>query len=229
MVHLAAARQNLSRKPVLGVLMLQTNFERIPGDIGNPATFTYPVLYRAVPGASISRVVDAADPELITPFIAAGLKLVEAGATHLATSCGFLAIFQQEIQAGLPVPFASSALLQLHAASRHGPVGVITARASALSKEHFAGVGEDKPLAVAGMEDSVAFASAILEQSAPLDPAQINFEVREVTQKLLSNHPNLRALVLECTNLSPYADAVRQLSGLPVYDSTTLCEDLLKT
>lgn len=209
--------------------MLETTFERISGDIGNPATFPHPVLYRAVVGASVARVVDAADPGLVPEFIAAGLELVAAGATHLATSCGFLAIFQDEIAAGLPVPFASSALLQLQAASTHGPVGVITARAGSLTAAHFAGVGAGVPAAVSGMEHRPGFAAAILDQTAPLDPSLVGREVAAVTRELLAAHPELGAIVLECTNLPPYSHLVRAISGLPVYDSTTLCRDLLAT
>ena len=84
--------------PVLGVIKLDTRFPRLPGDIGNPETFDFPVLYQTVPGASPERVVVEQDRELLQPFIDAGIRLVSEGATIITTSCGFLACFQNELQ-----------------------------------------------------------------------------------------------------------------------------------
>ena len=36
----------------LGILMLEARFPRIPGDMGNGATWPFPVLFRVVRGAS---------------------------------------------------------------------------------------------------------------------------------------------------------------------------------
>ncbi len=41
----------------LGILMLETRFARVPGDMGNATTWPFPVLYRVVRGASAERVV----------------------------------------------------------------------------------------------------------------------------------------------------------------------------
>ena len=41
----------------LGILMLEANFPRIPGDMGNGTTWPFPVLYRVVSGASPEKVV----------------------------------------------------------------------------------------------------------------------------------------------------------------------------
>ena len=40
----------------LGILMLEAKFPRIPGDMGNAATWPFPVLYRVVGGATPERV-----------------------------------------------------------------------------------------------------------------------------------------------------------------------------
>ncbi len=42
--------------PAVGILMLDTRFPRFPGDIGNAATWPFPVLYRAVRDASPEHV-----------------------------------------------------------------------------------------------------------------------------------------------------------------------------
>ena len=41
----------------LSILMLETEFPHVHGDVGNSATFDFPVLYKVVPGATSYRVV----------------------------------------------------------------------------------------------------------------------------------------------------------------------------
>src|SRR5438105_4421290 len=92
----------------LGVLMLDTRFPRIPGDIGNPGSFAIPVRHRVVVGASPQRVVREGDAALLQPFIDAAQQLIDEGALAITTSCGFLVQFQAAMQAALPVPVWTS-------------------------------------------------------------------------------------------------------------------------
>ena len=79
----------------VGVLMLGTRFPRIPGDVGNAATWPFPVLFRIVRDASPDRVVRQGAPGLLDAFVEAGKELVGIGADGLTTSCGFLALQQE--------------------------------------------------------------------------------------------------------------------------------------
>jgi hypothetical protein len=127
----------------LGVVMLETRFPRPPGDIGNPSTFGFPVRYRIVAGASPRRVVVERDASLLAPFISAARALQGEGVAAVATSCGFLALFQRELQAALAVPLWSSSLLlvaELQARLGAGCVGIVTADAASLSTDHLRAV-----------------------------------------------------------------------------------------
>ncbi|GAA2097149.1 hypothetical protein [Brevibacterium salitolerans] len=241
----------------LGVLVLDTRFERVPGDIGSPETFRRaewagsaekgdraPVLFRTVPGATVARVIGRQDGGLVDLFAAHAAALAAEGATAITTSCGFMARHQTELAARIPVPFASSALCLLGALQeRYGVVGVITADSTRLTSEHFTACGAVPPdvgsshagpsrggpadSVVAGMQGKPAFRAAILDQTAPLDPERIRAEVLEVGAELIRAHPEVRALLLECTNLPPYAPALAEASGLPVFDALTLCHALM--
>jgi hypothetical protein len=43
-------------------------------------------------------------------------------------------------------------------------------------------------------------------------------------KEALRETPNIKAILLECTELPPYADAIRKATGLPVYDAITNCD-----
>lgn len=217
----------------LGVLMLETRFERILGDIGNPDSFDFPVVHREVRGANPTRVVHDQDEGLVELFAAAAMDLVDDGVTAITTSCGFLAKFQDPLAARIPVPFAASALHYLTTLVDGGTsigsrprVGVITADARTLRADVLPPNGI-APEAILGLEDSPAFRSAIINQTTHLDAAAIEREVTGVAQLLVDKHPDLDAVILECTNLPPYRSALTSVLAVPIYDSLTLADDLM--
>jgi Asp/Glu/hydantoin racemase len=213
----------------VGVLMLQTQFPRIPGDVGNATTWPFPVLYRIVEGATPLRVVEQADPDLVRPFAEAARELVEAGCQVITTSCGFLAIFQRELAREVPAPVATSALLLVPMVARLlGPgqkVGILTARSHALTERHFNGVGwssQDTPVVVAGMEDEPAWQASIGGNLPKLDRAAVEAAVVRKAASMVEREPGIGAFVLECTNLPPYAAALQRATERPVFDVVTL-------
>jgi hypothetical protein len=93
----------------LGILMLDSKFARIPGDVGNATTYNFPVMYKIIKGATGNRVLRG-DRTLLEPFIDGAKELVEAGCRAVTTSCGFLALFQEEMAASVDVPVFTSSL-----------------------------------------------------------------------------------------------------------------------
>ncbi|MBI1964442.1 MAG: hypothetical protein HYS37_13825 [Candidatus Rokubacteria bacterium] len=43
-----------------------------------------------------------------------------------------------------------------------------------------------------------------------------------VARRLVAEHPDVGAIVLECTNMPPYAADVQRATGLPVFDIVSL-------
>jgi Asp/Glu/hydantoin racemase len=220
--------RNIYGVPV-GLLMLESRFPRIPGDAGNAATWPYPVLYRVVRGASPERVVRRLESDdLLEPFATAAEELERTGVDLVTTNCGFLVLFQAEIQARLGVPFVSSSLLQvpwLGRTLRPGRrIGILTIERTSLTERHLraAGIGPDIPIGVVGMEEAGGyFTRTIIEDAPELDVDRCREEHRVATRLLLERHPDVGAIVLECTNMPPYADVIREISGLPVFDLVT--------
>jgi Asp/Glu/hydantoin racemase len=209
--------------PTLGLLMLQTRFPRPPGDVGHPQTFDFEVRRKVVEGATPERVVRGSDPAALRPFIDAAQALVAGGCDAIATSCGFLARWQRELQEALPVPVWSSALLQLADAQAAGRrCGVITIEAASLGRAHFEGVGADPATPVEGITPGSALHRTLLQDLPTLDVADAQAQVLAAALRLCARHPDIDLLVLECTNLPPYAPALRAATGLPVRDVVTL-------
>jgi Asp/Glu/hydantoin racemase len=213
----------------LGVLMLETRFPRVPGDIGNPASFDFPVRYAVVAGASPQRVVRDRDPTLLQPFIDAGRALVAEGAAAISTSCGFLALFQRELSEALTVPVWTSSLLLLptvNSCLRRGQIaGVVTIDAASLGQEHFRAVAADPRTPVEGVEPGCCLQRTVLGDEDTLDVGAAKRDVVAAALRLRERHPAVGAIVLECTNMAPYAQAVRDATGVPVHDITTLVNE----
>jgi len=214
----------------LGVVMLETRFPRPPGDIGHPQTFAFPVRYRIVRGASPRRVVVERDRTLLAPFIDAARALEREGVAAVTTSCGFLALFQREMAAALAVPVWTSSLLlvaEIEAGLRDGRrvgrrVGVVTVDAASLTAEHLRAVGARTDTPIEGLALDSPFRATLLDDRAELDVDEAALATVAAAERLVARHPEVAAVVLECTNLPPYADAVRAATGLPVHDITTL-------
>ncbi|MDQ6639922.1 MAG: aspartate/glutamate racemase family protein [Pseudomonadota bacterium] len=206
--------------------MLETRFPRPPGDIGNPQTFAFPVRYRTVPGASPWRVVVERDPALLAPFIDAARALEREGVAAITTSCGFLALFQREMAAALAVPVWTSSLVlvaELEAGWGDGRrVGVVTADAASLTAGHLRAVDARVDTPLEGLALDSRFRATLLEDRAELDVDEAARATVEAARRLVARHRDVAAIVLECTNMPPYGDAVRAATGLPVHDITTL-------
>jgi len=203
--------------------MLDTRFPRPPGDVGNPATWPFPVRYHVVPGARAATAVGGCEDALFGAFVAAGRALVAEGCTGLATTCGFLVPLQDRLSAALGVPVASSSLMQGPAVAATLPPGrvpgVVTISRGALAPRHLAaaGIGPDVPVAGTDEGATTHFTDAILGDADTLDLDRAEEEVVAAARRLTAAHPGVGAIVLECTNMGPYAAAVQRATGLPTY------------
>lgn len=205
----------------VGILMLDTRFPRPLGDIGNPGTWAFPVHMRRVTGASAERVVAGDPSRLLQSFIEAGQALIREGCAGLTTSCGFLSLLQDELKEALGVPFASSSLMQLPQIEAclpaHQRAGVVTICERSLTPAHLSAAGARPDTDLQGLPRDGAFASAIFEDRSEMDLAACRAEMREAGRALIARDARIGAIVLECTNMAPYAADIAEATGRPVY------------
>ena len=205
----------------VGILMLETKFPRIPGDMGNGLTWPFPVLYKVVPGATPDRVVRHKSQGLINAFLDAAAELVQLGADGITTTCGFLSLYQQQLAAHVRVPVAASSLMQIPLVERILPpgkrVGVLTVSAASLTPEHFVAAGANPQTPVVGTDNGREFSKVMLDEKHTLDAALAEQDIIDAGDALIAAHPDIGAIVLECTNMTPYARALADHLLLPVY------------
>jgi hypothetical protein len=206
----------------LGILMLDTRFPRPLGDIGHAESFEFPVRYATVIGATPMRVVQGGAQGLLQPFVDAARQLVDEGAAAIATSCGFLALFQRELARALPVPVWTSSLLKLN--ELRAP-GVITVDAAALGPEHLRAAGADPGVPVVGLAADSHLQRALLHDEPTFDPALAEADTVAAARELTTRYPHVHEIVFECTNLPPYADAVTHATGRPVHHIVSLLHE----
>jgi hypothetical protein len=209
----------------VGILMLETRFPRIPGDMGNAETWPFPVLYKVVPGASPRRVVCEKAQGLLDRFLAAAEELVRLGADGITTTCGFLSLYQREIAAHVGVPVATSSLMQIpliEAVLTPGKrVGVLTVSAANLTGDHLRAAGADLATPVVGTDDGSEFSRVMIGDEERLDGAAAERDILAAGDRLIASHDGVGAVLLECTNMVPYAGALSRRLRLPVFSIYT--------
>lgn len=207
--------------------MLDTRFPRPPGDIGNPLSFQalgVEVIYQVVPGASARRVVKTRDPRLLQPFIEAGKALIAAGAERIGTSCGFLACFQEALASELSVPVISSSLL---ACARVDSPGILTFSEKSLGDEVLQGAGVPSGIPAHAIPIGGELHTRILNDETTIDFQKAEREVVQSAEELVRRHPGVATIVLECTNLGPYREAIESATRRATIDAVRmLCEGL---
>lgn len=219
----------VSSGEAIGILLLDTAVPFIPGDVANASTYDYPVRFQKVGGFSVARAIGK-DPAVFEALQSAAEELVGQGVRAVTGDCGFMAFHQRRLAEALDVPVFLSSLLQIPFISAViGPVekvGVITADSRSLDDALLAasGVADPDRVAVAGLQDSKAFHSFAIEETGILDSTAVEEEVVAAAQRLVAAHPAVKAVLLECSLLPPYAAAVQQALNLPVFDYITMID-----
>jgi hypothetical protein len=211
----------------IGILLLDTRFPRMPGDIGNATTFDFPVRLRVVQGATVQRVIMEGDDSAIVDFVAAARELEAAGVRAITTTCGYLTTIQEPLVRAVSVPVFCSSLLQVPMVARMLPrgkkVGILTLDSRRLSEDHLRAAGiTDEPLVLMGAEKVPAYYDNCAGGVEAYDPADVEAAVVALAKDLTGRHPDVGAIVCEGINFAPYAAAVQEAVGLPWFDIVDL-------
>ena len=205
----------------IGVLILNTGFPRIHGDIGNPSSFNYPTVYQTIDSATPATIVKkgAIEKSIQNDIQQAADLLTDRHVSVITTSCGFLAPMQAQLAKHTSVPVITSSLTLLPLVSAcHGGtknLGILTFDQQSLRTHH---LGEWAPESIEGLTANDTLKRTIADDLPKLDREAALSEVLQASDRLTQRSPDLKAIILECTNLSPYKTEIRSHTGLPVYD-----------
>lgn len=212
----------------IGIMILETKFPRILGDVGNAKTFNYPVLYDIVKGYKPNKVVLDLKPKDIRPFIDSAKRLESMGVKAITTSCGFLSMFQSEIAACVSIPVFTSTIVLLPLLCKicgSKKVLILTANSKTLTKEHFVSAcGSDYKkysFDVVGTENMKTFTNFTVKNKSEVNVRECRNDILEAIDSMFCKE-KYGAILMECTNLPPYSDSVREKYNVPVFDIVTL-------
>ena len=219
----------------VGILMIEGFFPRPPGAIGNAKTFPFPVLHYVVPGAHGSKIVHKLTKlqkgsqeynSIIKPWIDGAIQLEKMGVQAITSSCGFTALFQEEMVTSVNIPVFMSSLMLIPLVSMMlGPrkkIGVLTADSSSLTENHLRAVGADpSSVVIKGFENCKLFNEIIYNDLHEVNFVEVEIEILSIANKFAKNR-NVQAIILECSQLPPYAYRIQKNIGLPIFDYTSL-------
>lgn len=223
----------MESKPKIGILTFDSSGQKTspynadtPGLQMSKGTFDFPVIGEAVQGATGKNVVVEQDLTLTPHFIKAAKKLEQRGAKAISGQCGFMALFQQEITKSVSVPVLTSSLILVPLLYRMigtgQKVSILTFNAKLLSEKHFNAVGwssEDFPVVIAGVEEIESWK---IFQKEKWDFKQMGMDLLKLVKQFVKENPDIGAIVLECTLMTQHAPSIQKVTGLPVFDITTL-------
>ena len=208
----------------IGIVAIDLQYPKMPGNVVNALTYKYPVLYKKVE-FEIERLFEG-DPTIKDDVIAAAKALEADGVRAVIGACGFFANFQEEIADALEVPAFMTSMLQLPmikmGLKKGEKIGIITASGSNVTDEMLIKMGvQPEDCYVQDLENVEGFAY-IRRLKDHLQNKEVGDSVVEAAEKLVTEHDDVGAILLECSDIPPYAYRVQQATGLPVFDFITL-------
>jgi len=217
--------------PSLGILRLDYDYPPALGDIDNAETFTYNVYYRVVPGLTFEMCKSGKLSEDVQDGLCEAVDYLEneKGVSGITGDCGFMMFFQSLVRSHTKKPVFLSPLTQLPAVtsaySENEKIIIMTSNGKSLEpmrdlirKECGVDTQQERYIIV-GCEDVDGFEAVNLGEK--VDVAKCTSGIIQKAMDILQEHPTARAIVLESTELPPFADALRFYTRIPVYDAIT--------
>jgi len=165
----------------------------------------------------------------------AAIKLEKMGCRAIAAECGYFAYFQKDIAGYVGVPVFMSSLLQVPLAQQLiGPdrvVGILVAREDRMTPVHLEAVGiqPGSNYVMTGAGSRCPEFEHLWYAPKRTDPPGAYYDKAEkdflpVAVDFYQAHPNMGAMVLECTGMQPFARAVQREIDIPIFSWGTLLD-----
>lgn len=212
----------------VGIVYIENvNYPLMPGNVVNAYTYDFPVRMKAVPNLTNDRLFNN-DVTIADDIIATAKSMVENdGVRAICSACGFFGNFQQQVREALDVPVAMSSLVQLpliqNLIKPGQKIGIITANGGSMTEELLKSCGVTKTdnLVIKDALQTEEFAT-VVNNRGYWDNAIAREEIVTLAKELVAENEDLGAILLECSDMPPYAAAIQEATQLPVFDFITL-------
>jgi Asp/Glu/hydantoin racemase len=217
----------------IGVLYVATPFVFVPGNIQNATTLGFPVAYECAEGVSIAELLEGAK-KVETALLSAAARLEKRGVRAIVGACGSFANFQTVLNSAVSVPVFSSVLTQIPWLLRMLPrtqrLAIIFADKRSFTAQVQAECCIDD-LSRLVITDCMPLAPfrALIEQPYRIFHQELRLAVAEHARDLVRTHPDIGLVVLQCSELSPYASAIQAAAHRPVVDVVGLAQWVYST
>lgn len=218
--------QNIAGYSV-GILYLENVwYPLVPGNVVNASTYDFPVRMMPVRGLDTPKL-HSGDPVLAEGVVAAAKALEKEGVRAISAACGFFGHYHQVVAEAVDIPVCLSSLVQvpwIRTTLKPGrKIGVLTANAVAITEGLLRScyIADPDLLVVRDLRRETHF-SAIMEDRGFFDNTQVRREVVRAATELVAGHPEIGSILLECSDMPPYASAIQKAVKLPVYDFITM-------
>jgi len=212
------------------VIRLDYNYPPAAGDIDCPGSYGYDVLFRVIPGLTFEMAQSGRMTRVVAEEFKKGITWLESkGASGITGDCGFMMAFQPIAREVATVPCFMSSMVQCPMVSvafdKYDKILILTANSETLKPQKDTLLNscgfdvDDTRFLIMGCQDVPGF-DAVAKGEA-VDVEYVTPGIVRMTKGILERQPSIRAIILECTELPPYSDALRQATGLPVWDAIT--------
>ncbi|GAB4545526.1 MAG: hypothetical protein Kow0063_39600 [Anaerolineae bacterium] len=236
--HIKARKDHCCYGMGLGIIILDDVYPGFPGDVRNASAYPFPIQYEIAEGVDIQALVWAEDKSpCLEPIQRAARKLEKMGCRAIAAECGYFAYFQKDIAGYVDVPVFMSSLLQVPLAQQLiGPdrvVGILVARQEFMTPAHLSAVGiqpgSNYVLTGAENDGRCPEFENLWNANVRPDPPEARYDIAErdfvkVAVEFYQAHPNMGAMVLECTGMQPFARAIQRQIDIPIFSWGTLLD-----
>lgn len=220
----------------LGIMILDEVYPAFPGDIRNPSAYPYPIQYSIVKNVDCDMLIRGEDKNPCRkPILEAAKELEKMGCRAILSECGYFAYFQKDVKEHVNLPTFMSSLVQYpwiqQSIGSQKSIGIMCAEKNQLKDEHLLAVDIDlsSNFVIAGARDDYKVTQFESLWNHTLGEGEADYktnekELVEMTKNFANKNPNIGALLLECTGMTPFARSMQRAVDLPVYSWGTLLD-----
>jgi hypothetical protein len=212
----------------VGIMLLDVHYPLLPGNVVNANTYSFPVRHAWVPGANQARM-HSGDDTLLPSLIETAKQLEIEGCRAICGACGYFGHFQRRVAEAMDIPVYLSSVVQVPwirtGLKKNQKIGILCADGKNLTKELFRECNaseDDFNHCIVKSAGHLPEFSAFMERRGHFDNKVVREELIALAKSIVEENDDVGAILLECSDMPPYAADIQAAVNLPVFDFITL-------